>query len=143
MLYKSSLFATIFKCIVLNVCMVFCLLANAETPYTCPSINSVHHLNQIWPNGPWLPLYVDNDELASMDDIENFSKVTTHFVRAEWSGNFLELAHCYYEGNEKIHIARDMLKPDMTLFPHWESVSTEKLVCTSLNEDDCPYSGIG
>lgn len=129
--------------VVLALLLAFHGWALAETPFTCPSIESVHQLRNIWPHGIWLPLYEENSELASEKDIENFSKVTTGFREAEWSGDFLEMAHCHYTGENRIVLARDMLKPNAEEYPKWQFISSKLAHCLSCNENDCPYSDIG
>lgn len=134
----------IINLVLILACWAFCTNLSAETDLTCPSIHSVHQLTNIWPHGPWLPLYASNDELASLTDITIFSKTATLFIGAEWSGNFLEMAHCHYAGNDKIILARDMLKPDDSKYPQWVYDVGRKLArCFSINENICPYGGIG
>lgn len=125
--------------------------AFAESPLTCPSPESVNKSTNIWPEGFWLPLYKSNSELASEADMKKFKKFAKSFVRAEWSGSFLEAAHCFYKGEgdeqtifDKIILARDMQKPDSALFPLWKHLAAEQLYyCDSNSENDCPYSDIG
>lgn len=135
-------FISIIKIIILFL-LTFYGLAWAETPFTCPSIESVHQLRNIWPHGAWLPLYEENSELASEKDIANFSKVATGFRGAEWSGDFLEMAHCHYTGENRIVLARDMLKPNTEQYPKWQFISPALARCLSCKEDDCSYSDIG
>jgi hypothetical protein len=116
----------------------------AETSLTCPSLKSVQHSINIWPHGEWLPEYVDNEELASQDDIDHFIATVKRFNRAEWSGDYLEMAHCFYDGNDKIVLARDMLKPNAISDPFWHAVNQKKLWrCQMPSESICSYGGRG
>ncbi|CAN5385598.1 hypothetical protein BH10PSE19_BH10PSE19_03100 [soil metagenome] len=124
--------------------LCFSLITKAETNLTCPSITSIRTLKNIWPHGRWLPLYRDNDELASENDIKKFSEEAQHLLTAQWSGNFLEMAHCVYEGGRRILLARNMLKPDYIAYPRWKLILPSKIaICVSSNEDDCVYGGMG
>lgn len=121
----------------------FVVSSYAETPLSCPSITSVRQLKNIWPHGSWMPLYVKNDELAFMKDIEEFSHQAQYFIRAEWSVDFLEAGHCFYEGSAKVMLARDMLQPDSMQFPRWQFLSPKLAFCISDDENDCLYSALG
>lgn len=117
--------------------------AFAETPLTCPSIYSVHHSINIWPSGEWLPEYVNNEELAAQQDIDEFIATATRFTKAEWSGDYQEMAHCFYNGDDKIVLARNMLKPNMISNPFWHRINKKLLRCKMRTEDACNYGGIG
>lgn len=129
----------ILKLILAGILLISCHTAHAETRLTCPSIESVRQLQGVWhSNSLWLPLYVTNDELASVADIKKFSKTTRRFKKAEWSGHFLEMAHCFYEGSDNIMLARDMLKPILNSPWHFDA-ARNLAYCESSNENDCPY----
>jgi hypothetical protein len=123
----------------------------AESSLTCPSIASVKqypHDHDIWPHGPWLPLYISNGELAADKDVKAFASTAMSLNRAEWSGDFSEAGHCYYGGTAQIAqtivLARDMLKPDAGQFPQWQYLVPMKWArCVAGNEDECPFGGIG
>jgi hypothetical protein len=128
----------------LVIVLGFFTFAHAETLLTCPSVESVRQGTIFsW----WLPLYVSNDELASKADAKKFSEAVTRFARTEWSGDFLEAGHCFYEGDDpimkQIMLARDMLKPESSESSQWEFITPKKLACFMSNEDECPYGGIG
>jgi len=104
---------------------------------TCPSLNDARKSNNIWPNGVWLPLD-SNDELASDAQRKKFQKSITQFFKAEWSGSFLEMAHCWYAGDNTIHLANDLPKP--ILKAPWEGEATKKFFhCFAPQASDCPY----
>lgn len=135
---------SIFNLIMFVILLVGAIpMSFAENLLTCPSIDSVHNLRNIWPNGPWLPLYISNEELASMEDIYEFSKNATELHHAEWYGKYLEAGHCFYSGSNKIILAFDMLEPDAARYPLWRVDQQKRYSCVSKNENDCTYSGIG
>lgn len=118
----------------------------AEEQYTCPSVEDVKQLNNIWPNGSWMPLYIENEELASEEDIAKFSKTVTEFSHAQWNASFLEAGHCFYKGrdaiDEKITLARDMLKPKVN-DSFWKMVAPKNFMCFGPAVGECNFGGVG
>jgi hypothetical protein len=120
----------------------------AITDHTCPTVDDIRQ--QAF--GLWLPLYIDNGELASKIDVERFKKAVTKFVRAEWSPDYLEAGHCFYAGNDpiidQITFASDTLTPKFSYYPPWRLLQPppaplKKLAVCYLSEQECPYSGHG
>src|SRR5437868_6001387 len=92
----------------------------AESEVTCPSVATIKQNKAVWPNGPWLPLYVSNEELAMPADIDKFRQSIIGFDHAEWNKHFSEAGHCFYQGSDKIILAQDMLKPNKADTLHWQ-----------------------
>lgn len=124
--------------------VLFVSCSYAESTLTCPSIASVKTGRNFWPNGPWLPLYTNNHELAMSEDVVRFQKEIHALSMVEWNAHYLETGHCYYAGNNTISLARDMLLPLIKLYPLWVITETDyRAVCVSQNEEDCPFGGVG
>ena len=118
----------------------------AEEQYICPSVEDVKQLRDIWPNGSWMPLYIEGEELASEEDIAKFSKTVTGFSHAQWDTQFLEAGHCFYKGSdpvvEKITLARDMLKPKLD-DPFWKMLGPKNFICFGPLVAECNFGGAG
>lgn len=64
----------------------------------CPTVTEI----QFGRYSDWLPLYINNEELASYEDVRHFEKAVTRFTAARWSSDYQEMAHCFYAGDDAI-----------------------------------------
>jgi len=101
----------------------------------CPSIEEIKlgHFHS------WLPLYVDQEELASDADVALFIKDVESLEVAQWNPAYLESAHCFYDGKQlakKIVFAHDAWRP---LLPGKWRVKDKFAECFSKNKIDCGF----
>lgn len=90
----------------------------------------------------WLPLYKDGEELASARDVEKFKKNVVNFQIARWSADYLESAHCFYQGTDpiidKIVFAQDAWQPETS--PNWIWRNPKYFAeCLSSNLQNCVF----
>lgn len=103
---------------------------------TCPTVNDIQH--NIF--NTWLPLYIDNSELASLADIEKFKAHVKQFDLAAWDKSYLENAHCFYQGDDavvsRITIAHDAFRPIESKSWHWVD-PLRRAECTASAAYEC------
>ncbi len=109
----------------------------AETE-VCPTVNEIKN-NQFH---YWLPLYIENEELASQADVKKFKDNVSAFVVARWASIYLENGHCFYEGTDsilnKIVFAQDAWKPLKN--EKWVWTTKDRMAeCYSNNVQDCGF----
>lgn len=104
----------------------------------CPSVNEIknHQFHQ------WIPLYIDNEELASDLDVAKFQSHVKQFLIARWNKDYLESGHCFYQGNDpilsKIVFAQDAWRPEQNIEWIWlkENALAE---CHTCHVEDCAF----
>lgn len=126
--------------------ILFCFILFILSPFSyannvkeeCPTIDEIKagKLNA------WVPLYIDNEELASDADVSLFAKNVDYFEVARWNPSYLEAGHCFYHGRHgvinKITFARDAWQPEFA--GKWIWVTQDKLAeCYSQNVGDCAF----
>lgn len=126
-----------FKILSVIAMVTFSLSANAVTEF-CPSVEDIKHHHY----GHWLPLYVENSEMAMDADVEKFSENVTNFVVARWDRSYLEFAHCFYQGTDsimdKIVFAHDAAYPAQQ--PAWSWSNPDRSAeCVSRQPLECGY----
>lgn len=125
------------KILSLGLLLIF-QIAIASSLMTCPSVSMI----QQGKFGDWLPLYVDNEELASEHDTQLFQKHVRQFQTARWSSSYLEHGHCFYQGGDpilsKIVLAKDAWQPETSA--HWSWVKPRSLAeCNSKYVIECKF----
>jgi hypothetical protein len=103
---------------------------------TCPSVSDIqrsefHH---------WLPLYIENEELASAADVTVFQSAVRMFDHATWNAYYLEAGHCVYVGDnpmvKKIEFAHDAWRPSKQ--QTWVWLQPNRLAeCRALKVEEC------
>lgn len=116
----------------------FPLSSLATTLITCPTTEDIKSNNL----KGWLPLYIENEELASHQDVEKFKQSVIQFDVARWSNTYLENGHCFYLGSDNIvsHIifAHDAWRPSVS--QAWSWITPNALAeCKSYNSNDCAF----
>ena len=90
---------------------------------------------------PWLPIYKENEELASDNDMKKFKEHIQKFAIARWDVKYLETAHCFYTGDDpivdKIILAADAWRPLVST--NWNWLSDKIAECRTLEERGCGF----
>ena len=119
------------------ILILISIKAHATTTITCPTVEDIKN-NQF--NG-WLPLYIDNEELASDVDTELFRKSVARFEAARWDSYYLEAAHCFYSGDNdithQIILAHDAWRPTLSVDWSWVTLNVSS-ECKS-GAESCAY----
>lgn len=126
------------KIILFNIFIFFFYSAFASPTIICPTIAEIKSGNYV----PWLPLYINGEELISAVDEELFKKHVTGFFVAKWDISYLENGHCFYKGDdpivEKVIFAQDAWQPVTN--DHWNWTIQKKLAeCYSEQTDSCGF----
>lgn len=123
-------------CLLVLLNLIFSVSYALTTTIACPTVSEIKRGEF----NDWLPLYQENEELASDADVNVFKKFVTTFQSAKWSRHYLENGHCFYQGDnpmmDKIIFATDTPRPDNTSQWQWtqpsilaECYSDEVLLC--------------
>lgn len=119
------------------LCYFSTALANEGDIVTCPTVDEIKR--EAFP--PWLPLYKENGELASAEDVEKFKKHILNFHVAIWSTHYLESAYCFYQGNneifEKIVLAQKTWHP--VTHPEWYWQNLDWAICRGGEARNCRF----
>jgi len=125
------------KVVLLNIFVFFYLTAYASPVIFCPTIDEIRNEHY----SPWLPLYIDREELASTNDVEQFKANVTSFSVAKWDQSYLENGHCFYKGNDsivdKIIFAQDAWQPVTNSYWHW--LDAKKLAACYTEIQHCGF----
>lgn len=124
-----------------KILFLFCIfysLNSFSQIINCPTVEEIqtHHFHG------WLPLYIKGEELASDCDVKRFQETIRHFNKAIWNKDYLESAHCFYEGVDPIIgtiiFAHDAWRPEA--HSHWEWIKPNALAeCYSLDPQNCGF----
>lgn len=118
------------------IILSFIPLAFAKELTHCPSVAQI----QRGDFAGWLPLTIDGEELASQAAVSLFKTHVQTWQQAKWSTNFLEYAHCFYQGDNdivaQITFAHDAFAPQPT--PQWVWQTTKEARCNE-SLDSCRY----
>lgn len=90
----------------------------------------------------WLPLYIENEELANARDVEKFQQSVVQFHFAHWKTDYLETGHCFYIGTDDIVktivFAHDAWRPVNNV--NWSWIVTSKFAeCHATEAGDCEF----
>lgn len=112
--------------------------AVANNAIICPTVEEIKKGNL----GIWLPLYQDNEELASSSDTLLFESHVEKFDVARWSYDYAESGHCFYKGSDpilkQIVLAQDAWRPLENQY--WTWIKPNKFAeCHSDNASDCGF----
>jgi hypothetical protein len=111
---------------------------NAANFEYCPSVDDIKNHNF---HG-WLPLYIENEELAMDNDVNTFAEGLTKFDTARFDTKYLEFAHCFYQGTDpmvsKIIFAKDAWKPMPSRYWRW-STEDRQAYCISGITVECGF----
>jgi hypothetical protein len=125
----------------LSICALLCCLTQLSVASTeiCPSVEEIKNQNF----NHWLPLYIEGEELASDNDVQNFKNHLTQFVVARWDRVYLENGHCFYAGTDpiisKIVFAQDAWRPVQG--GKWSWKNPDKTAeCYSNTVTDCAFT---
>lgn len=121
--------------LVLFICFIPILFAEPLT--RCPSVAEI----QRGEFSNWLPLTIEGEELASEAAVQAFKTHVQAWQRAEWSAQFLEYAHCFYEGDDAIVMqltfAHDAFRPESK--PQWVWQSGKRQAICRESVEACHY----
>lgn len=125
------------KIVLFNI-SIFCYLTAYASPIIfCPTIDEIKNEHY----SPWLPLYIDREELASTNDVEKFKANVTSFSVAKWDKSYLENGHCFYKGNDpimdKIIFAQDAWQPVTNSY--WSWLDAKKLAACYAETQHCGF----
>lgn len=120
--------------------LFLCLFSNTifADQIICPSVSDIKHHSF----NSWIPLYIEGEELASIQDIEHFKQQLSEFRVAKWDKDYLESAHCFYQGSDpilnKIVFAQDAWRPATNNFWSWIRPNAHA-ECQAMTVEDCPF----
>ena len=126
------------KLFILIASLFFTANIIAATPIVCPTVAEIKR-NDF---RGWLPLYIENEELASETDTEQFKSAVTTFSAARWHADYLENGHCFYQGThpiiDKIVFAHDAWQPSHNV--HWQwTLPNQFAECHSETINNCEF----